>query len=90
MPIDHPKPVDPAMHPLATGNYHIATPASEVFYELVTRCLHHGIIGALIHGLSRIGKTQIVSKLMVDTLLLYGIRNAEDVAICLKEYDQTP
>ncbi|MDR6413101.1 hypothetical protein J2797_006372 [Paraburkholderia terricola] len=35
------------------------------------------------------GKTQIVARLMVDELAFYGIRNAQDVATCLNDYDQT-
>lgn len=54
------RPIDPALHPLATGNYRIATPAIETFYELVDRCLRYRIMGALIYGPSRIGKTRAI------------------------------
>lgn len=43
-----------------TGNYRIATPAIQAFYDLVTRCLHYRIMGALIYGPSRIGKTRAI------------------------------
>jgi hypothetical protein len=55
------RPIDPALHPLVTGNYRIATPAIEAFYELVSRCLPCRIMGALISGPSRIGKTRLLS-----------------------------
>ena len=45
-----PRPIDPSLHPLVTGNYRVATPAIEALYELVTRCLHYRIPGALIYG----------------------------------------
>ena len=35
------RPVDPSLHPLVTGNYRIATPAIESFYELVVSCLRY-------------------------------------------------
>jgi hypothetical protein len=35
-------------------------------------------------------KTQIVARLMVEELAFFGIRNAQDVATCLKGYDTTP
>ncbi|MFM0558204.1 ATP-binding protein, partial [Paraburkholderia sediminicola] len=60
MSLQIPRPVDPLLHPLATGNYRIATPAIEAFYELVARCLHYRIMGALIYGPSRIGKTRAI------------------------------
>lgn len=60
MSVDVPRPIDPALHPLATGNYRIATPAIQAFYELVTRCLRYRIMGALIYGPSRIGKTRAI------------------------------
>lgn len=40
-----PRPIDPSLHPLVTGNYRLATPAIEEFYELVTRCLRYRIMG---------------------------------------------
>ena len=43
-----PRPIDPSLHPLVTGNYRLATPAIEALYELVTRCLRYRIPGALI------------------------------------------
>ena len=55
-----PRPIDPSLHPLVTGNYRIATPAIEAFHELVTRCLRYRIMGALIYGPSRIGKTRAI------------------------------
>lgn len=60
MSLQVPRPIDPSLHPLATGNYRIATPAIETFYELVERCLRYRIMGALIHGPSRIGKTRAI------------------------------
>src|SRR6202171_5831105 len=54
------RPIDPSLHPLVTGNYRLATPAIETFYELVTRCLRYRIMGALIYGPSRIGKTRAI------------------------------
>ncbi len=50
MSLEIPRPVDPSLHPLVTGNYRIATPAIEAFYELVVRCLRYRIMGALIYG----------------------------------------
>jgi hypothetical protein len=35
MSVDVPRPIDPSLHPLATGNYRIATPAIQAFYDLV-------------------------------------------------------
>jgi hypothetical protein len=35
MSLQVPRPIDPSLHPLATGNYRIATPAIQAFYELV-------------------------------------------------------
>ncbi len=55
-------PADP-LHPLATGNYRIATPAIEAFYDLVTKCLCYRIMGALIYGPPRIGKTRAIEYL---------------------------
>ncbi|ARL05057.1 AAA family ATPase [Burkholderia pseudomallei] len=60
MSLSMPRPVDPATHPLATGNYRIATPAIQDFYDLVTRCLRYRIPGALVYGPSRIGKTRAI------------------------------
>ena len=60
MSLEIPRPVDPSLHPLVTGNYRIATPAIEAFYELVVRCLRYRIMGALIYGPSRIGKTRAI------------------------------
>ncbi|MFM0007979.1 ATP-binding protein [Paraburkholderia dipogonis] len=54
------RPVDPSLHPLVTGNYRIATPAIETFYELVMSCLRYRVMGALIHGAPRIGKTRAI------------------------------
>jgi len=47
MSLQIPRPIDPSLHPLVTGNYRIATPAIEELYELVTRCLRYRIMGAL-------------------------------------------
>ena len=60
MSLDIPRPIDPSLHPLVTGNYRLATPAIEGFYELVMRCLRYRIRGALIYGPSRIGKTRAI------------------------------
>lgn len=60
MSVERPRPVDPATHPLVTGNYRIATAAIQDFYELVTRCLRYRVPGALIYGPSRIGKTRAI------------------------------
>lgn len=60
MSLQVPRPIDPSLHPLVTGNYRIATPAIETFYELVERCLRYRIMGALIYGPSRIGKTRAI------------------------------
>ena len=60
MSLQVPRPIDPSLHPLVTGNYRLATPAIEAFYELVTRCLRYRIMGALIYGPSRIGKTRAI------------------------------
>lgn len=45
------RPVDPSLHPLVTGNYRIATPAIESFYELVVSCLRYRVTGALFTAL---------------------------------------
>jgi len=55
-----PRPIDPSLHPLVTGNYRLATPAIEALYELVTRGLRYRIPGALIYGPPRIGKTRAI------------------------------
>ncbi|KAF7961838.1 hypothetical protein AWV80_28785 [Cupriavidus sp. UYMU48A] len=60
MSLQIPRPIDPSLHPLVSGNYRIATPAIEELYELVTRCLRYRIMGALIYGPSRIGKTRAI------------------------------
>lgn len=60
MSLEIPRPIDPSLHPLVTGNYRIATPAIEAFYEPVMRCLRYRIMGALIYGPSRIGKTRAI------------------------------
>jgi hypothetical protein len=60
MSIEIPRPIDPSVHPLATGNYRIATPAIQELYDLVNRCLRYRITGALIYGPSRIGKTRAI------------------------------
>ncbi|MBB5429848.1 midasin (ATPase involved in ribosome maturation) [Paraburkholderia sp. JPY158] len=60
MSLQVPRPVDPSLHPLVTGNYRLATPAIEAFYELVARCLRYRIMGALIYGPSRVGKTRAI------------------------------
>jgi hypothetical protein len=60
MSVERPRPVDPATHPLVTGNYRIATAAIQDFYELETRCLRYRVPGALIYGPSRIGKTRAI------------------------------
>jgi hypothetical protein len=54
------RPIAPDLHPIATGNYRVATPAIEEFYELVMRCLRYRTTGALIYGASRIGKTRAI------------------------------
>ncbi len=63
MSVEVPRPIDPALHPLATGNYRIITPAIEAFYDLVTKCLRYRIMGALIYGPPRIGKTRAIEYL---------------------------
>ncbi|WP_053572708.1 ATP-binding protein [Caballeronia cordobensis] len=60
MSLQTPRPIDPSLHPLVTGNYRLATPAIEALYELVTRCLRYRIPGALIYGPSRVGKTRAI------------------------------
>jgi len=60
MSVEIPRPIDPSLHPLATGNYRIATPAIEALYELVMKCLRYRIMGALIYGFPRLGKTRAI------------------------------
>ena len=60
---DTARPIDPALHPIETGNYRIATAAIQAFYQLVLRCLRYRITGALIYGHSRIGKTRAIEYL---------------------------
>jgi len=57
------RPIDPPLHPVESGNYRIATPAIQTFYQLVTRCLRYRTTGALIYGPSRIGKTRAIEYL---------------------------
>jgi hypothetical protein len=57
------RPVDSARHPIETGNYRIATPAIQAFYELIGRCLRYRITGALSYGPPRIGKTRAIEYL---------------------------
>ena len=57
------RPIDPALHPIETGNYRIATPAIQAFSELINRCLRYRITGALTYGPSRIGKTRAIEYL---------------------------
>lgn len=63
MDIRRTRPIDSDMHPIATGNYRIATPAIQAFYELVIRCLRYRTTGALIYGPSRVGKTRAIEYL---------------------------
>jgi len=65
------RPIDPKLHPIATGNYRIATPAIQDFYELVIRCLRYRITGALIYGPSRIGKTRAIEYVRLLLALNY-------------------
>jgi hypothetical protein len=57
------RPVDPALHPIETGNYRIATPAIQDFFDLIGRCLRYRITGALAYGPPRIGKTRAIEYL---------------------------
>ena len=57
------RPIDPALHPIETGGYRIATPAIQAFSDLVSRCLRYRITGALTYGPSRIGKTRAIEYL---------------------------
>ena len=66
-----PRPIDPALHPIETGNYRIATPAIQSFYELVQRCLRYRITGALIYGPPRIGKTRSIEYLRLLLAEIY-------------------
>ncbi|CDF34487.1 unnamed protein product [Chondrus crispus] len=56
-------PIDPALHPVETGNYRVATAAIQSFYDLIQRCLRYRITGALVYGPSRIGKTRSIEYL---------------------------
>ncbi len=57
------RPVRPELHPIESGNYRVATPAIQAFYQLVQRCLRYRIPGALVYGPSRIGKTRAIEYL---------------------------
>ena len=57
------RPVDRALHPVETGNYRVATPAIQAFYDLMVRCLRYRITGALSYGPPRIGKTRAIEYL---------------------------
>ena len=57
------RPIPSDLHPIVTGNYRIATPAIQAFYELISRCLRYRTTGALIYGPSRIGKTRAIEYL---------------------------
>jgi hypothetical protein len=57
------RPIDLSLHPIETGNYRIATPAIQGFYDLISRCLRYRITGALAYGPSRIGKTRAIEYL---------------------------
>ena len=60
MSLEIPRPVDPSLHPLMTGNYRIATPAIEEFYELVARCLRYRVMVRSSMGrraLARLGRS---------------------------------
>jgi hypothetical protein len=63
MSVNIPRPIDADLHPVATGNYRIATPAIQSFYQLLTQCLRYRITGALTYGPSRIGKTRAIEYL---------------------------
>jgi hypothetical protein len=82
MSLEIPRPVDPSLHPLVTGNYRIATPAIEAFYELVVRCLRYRIMGALIYGPSRIGKTRAIE--YVRLLLARNYRKRRGTAVLIR------
>ena len=57
------RPIPSDLHPIVTGNYRIATPAIQAFYELISRCLRYRTTGALIYGPSRVGKTRAIEYL---------------------------
>jgi hypothetical protein len=57
------RPIDRERHPIESGNYRIATPAIQSFYELIGRCLRYRITGALTYGPPRIGKTRAIEYL---------------------------
>ena len=57
------RPIDAALHPIETGNYRIATPAIQGFFDLIERCLRYRITGALAYGPPRIGKTRAIEYL---------------------------
>jgi len=57
------RPIDPALHPIELGNYRVATPAIQAFYDLVNRCLRYHVTGALTYGPSRVGKTRAIEYL---------------------------
>ncbi len=85
MSVDVPRPIDPSLHPLATGNYRIATPAIQAFYDLVIRCLHYRIMGALIYGPSRIGKTRAI-----EYVRLLLARNYPKMTSCHAQCEHKP
>jgi hypothetical protein len=76
--MSEPRPLGIDLHPLETGNYRIATVAIQEFYELVRRCLHNRIPGALIYGPSRIGKTRAIEYLQ----LLMAARHPKITTYC--------
>ena len=55
--------MDRVLHPVETGNYRVATPAIQAFYDLIVRCLRYRITGALSYGPPRIGKTRAIEYL---------------------------
>ena len=57
------RPINPDTHPIATGNYRVATPAIEAFYRMLARCLRYRITGGLIYANPRIGKTRAIEYL---------------------------
>jgi hypothetical protein len=76
------RPIAPDLHPIATGNYRIATPAIQELHELVMRCLRYRTTGALIYGASRIGKTRVI-----EYVLLAPTPNCP---MCRRATDPTP
>ncbi len=68
------RPVDPSLHPIETGNYRIATPAIQTFYELIQRCLRYRITGALAYGPPRIGMAGVNYLVRPATTMLAGGR----------------